>query len=92
MAKDKVVEEKKAFKVSVTFDGSKTATINRPGMPFIVDENDTAVQWLSQRYKEDEIEVVGEKPLSSWSFYFPKPQEEVPAETPLVEAIEKAIA
>ena len=78
MAKEaKAVEAKKDYKVMIKFDGSTTATIIRPGMPFIVDGTSNIMKYASSFFKEEEIEVMGEKP-ASWAVFFPKPVIEAP--------------
>jgi hypothetical protein len=67
---EKKVEVKK-YEVSIKVDGS-VGTIYRPGMPFIVDKIDSAVEWLSENFKEVDVEIIGFKP-SCWEKYFPVP-------------------
>jgi len=97
MAKNEVktVEIKKNYKVKIKFDGSSTAAIFRPGFPFIIDIITESIKWLSHVYVEDEIEIVGEKPVEVWKMYFPepKPAEEVPVtsgESAVVEQVVEA--
>jgi hypothetical protein len=85
VATKKVEEVKKEYKIRVRFDGSRTATIYYPGMPFVIDIVDNVLNKISS-YKEDDIEVIGEKP-ANWETWFPAPIQE----TPVVEIVSEVI-
>ena len=80
--KAKVEPEKKAYKVRLRVYGAN-ATICRDRLPFIEDKTDEVVKWLAAHdYKEEEIEIIGEKP-AIWDTVFPQPVKE-PMATPIV--------
>jgi len=72
MAAGKVVETKRVYKVTLKIDGSSTATIYRPGMPFFIDTVEKCVAWLAgNEFEEEDIELIGSSP-ECWEKYYPK--------------------
>jgi hypothetical protein len=82
MGKEKVVE-KSTSKVRLHVDTRGHSTIIRnDGLPFIEDKTDRAVRWLAANgFKENEIEIIGEKP-ACWSTIFSPPIVEPAVEAP----------
>jgi hypothetical protein len=77
MAKaEKDATPKKTFKVSIEIKG-ESSTIIRENLPFICDKTDKSLEWLASKgYKEEEIEVIGNKP-SNWTEFFKQPEQVV---------------
>jgi hypothetical protein len=68
---------KPVAKIRLVCDGSSTVTIHRLGLPYIVDKELEAVQWIKANVaKPEEVEIVGERP-ASWDIVFPvqKPED-----------------
>ena len=79
MAKEKEVVAPSKFKVKLKVHSQTSSTIIRPDLPMITDKTVDAVKWLADKgYKEEEIEIAGEKP-SNWDVVF-KPEEPTPVE------------
>lgn len=73
MGKETKSSEKSTFKVKLRVDPRGYSTIIRNGgLPFIDDKTEKAVSWLALKgFKENEIEIIGEKPACWKSIYQP---------------------
>lgn len=77
------VEPKKVYKISLHVKSRGSSIIYRgDNLPFICDKTDNAVKWLVDKgYKEEDIELVGEKP-SIWDSIFSPPPPPQPVIAP----------
>lgn len=84
MGKEKVVE-KSTSKVRLhVYAQGHSKIIRNDKLPFIEDNTDRAVRWLAANgFKENEIEIIGEKP-ACWNTVFPPAVVESAVEAPAV--------
>jgi hypothetical protein len=89
---EKTKTEKQVKKTSLHVKSGGSSIIYRgDNLPFICDKTDNAVKWLHDNgYKEEEIEIVGEKP-EVWDSIF-SPSQPVIAPEPAAEPVETPIA
>jgi hypothetical protein len=76
------VAPKKVFKISILFYSDDTARIIRKDLPALIDKTEKSVEWLETHdFKEEDIEIIGDKP-DCWKTYYP-----TPVSAPVVEPI-----
>lgn len=76
----KTVVEAKSDKIRLVVRSQDSATIYRPGMPYIIDRTEKTVEWLAAKgYTPEDIVLEGEKP-ANWDAVFSPPSPETKEE------------